>query len=75
MGSIADAYDNAMAETFFATLKAELIYRRSWPTRHGLEIELFSYIEGFYNRTRRHSGLGYLSPQRYEQQAAATATT
>lgn len=72
MGSVGDSYDNAMAEAFFATLKAELVYRRSWPSRHELEIEVFSYIEGFYNRTRRHSRLGYMSPDRFEQQAATT---
>jgi putative transposase len=61
MGSVADAFDNALAESFFATLKEELVYRRSWPTRHELEMEVFSYIEGFYNPRRRHSRLGNLS--------------
>ena len=50
----------------FATLKTELIYRRSWPTRHQLEMEVFSYLEGFYNTRRRHSRLGNLSPTDYE---------
>jgi putative transposase len=68
MGSIGDAFDNAMAESFFATLKEEMIYRRAWPTRHELEMEVFSYIEGFYNPLRRHSRLGNLSPAAYEQQ-------
>jgi transposase InsO family protein len=68
MGSIGDAFDNAMAESFFATLKEEMIYRRAWPTRHELEIEVFSFIEGFYNPLRRHSRLGNLSPAAYEQQ-------
>jgi putative transposase len=68
MGSVGDAFDNAMAESFFATLKEELVYRRAWPTRHELEMEVFSYIEGFYNRSRRHSRLGNLSPATYEQQ-------
>lgn len=68
MGSIGDAFDNAMAESFFATLKEELIYRRAWPTRHELEMEVFSFIEGFYNPLRRHSRLGNLSPATYEQQ-------
>jgi transposase InsO family protein len=72
MGSVADAYDNAMAETFFATIKTELVYRRSWPTRHELETEIFSYIEGFYNRVRRHSALGYVSPERYEYHHAVS---
>jgi putative transposase len=68
MGSIGDAFDNAMAESFFATLKEEMIYRRAWPTRHELEMEVFSFIEGFYNPLRRHSRLGNLSPAAYEQQ-------
>lgn len=67
MGSRGDAYDNAMAESFFATLKEELVYRRAWPTRHELEMEVFSYIEGFYNPRRRHSRLGNLSPATYEK--------
>ena len=55
-----------MAETFFATLKKELVHRRSWPTRRELTGEIFEYIEGFYNTTRRHSTLGYLSPAQFE---------
>ena len=66
MGSVGDAYDNAMAESFFSTLEAELVYRQSWPTRHQLEMEVFSYLEGFYNTRRRHSRLGNLSPTNYE---------
>ena len=62
MGSVGDCYDNAVAETFFATLKKELVYRRSWPTRQELCSEVFEYIEGFYNPRRRHSTLGMLSP-------------
>src|SRR3954452_5517944 len=53
MGSRGDAYDNAVAESFFATLKKELVHRRSWPTRRELAIEVFEYIEAFYNRVRR----------------------
>ena len=68
MGSIGDAFDNAMAESFFATVKEEMIYRRAWPTRHELEMEVFSFIEGFYNPLRRHSRLGNLSPAAYEHQ-------
>ncbi|ADL49524.1 MULTISPECIES: IS3 family transposase [Micromonospora] len=67
MGSVADCYDNAMAETFFATLKTELVYTRAWPSRHELEMEVFSYIEGFYNPRRRHSRLGNVSPDTYEK--------
>jgi transposase InsO family protein len=64
MGSVGDCYDNAVAETFFATLKKELVYRRSWATRQELRSEVFEYIEGFYNPRRRHSTLGMLSPDR-----------
>ena len=67
MGSRGDAYDNAVAESFFATLKKELIHRRSWPTRRELGSAVFEYIEAFYNRDRRHSTLGMLSPAEYEQ--------
>lgn len=66
MGRVGSAYDNAMAESVFATLKTELVYRESWPTRHQLEMEVFSYLEGFYNTRRRHSRLGNLSPTDYE---------
>ena len=55
-----------MAESFFATLKKEPVYGRPWPTSHELEMEVFSYIEGFYNPRRRHSRLGNLSPADYE---------
>jgi putative transposase len=67
MGSRGDAYDNAVAETFFATLKKELVHRRSWPSRLELQSAVFGYIEAFYNRQRRHSTLGMLSPVAYEQ--------
>ena len=67
MGSRGDAYDNAVAETFFATLKKELVNRRTWPSRLELQSAVFEYIEAFYNRQRRHSTLGMLSPANYEQ--------
>jgi putative transposase len=67
MGSRGDAYDNAVAETFFATLKKELVNRRSWPSRLELQSAVFEYIEAFYNRQRRHSTLSMLSPADYEQ--------
>jgi transposase InsO family protein len=67
MGSRGDCYDNAVAETFFATLKKELIYRRTWPQRAELRTEVFDFIEVFYNRRRRHSTLGMMSPADYEQ--------
>jgi putative transposase len=67
MGSKGDAFDNAVAESFFATLKKELIHRRSWPTKRELGSAVFEYIEAFYNRERRHSTLGMLSPHEYEE--------
>jgi putative transposase len=66
MGSKGHCYDNAVAESFFATLKKELVHRRSWPTRRELASEVFEYIEAFYNRARRHSTLGYLTPEQFE---------
>jgi putative transposase len=67
MGSTGVCWDNAVAETFFATLKKEMVYRRSWPTRRELIGEIFEYIEAFYNRQRRHSTLGMLSPVEFEE--------
>jgi putative transposase len=66
MGSRGDCFDNAVAESFFATLKKELIHRRSWPIKAELRTEVFDYIETFYNRRRRHRSLGYLSPAQFE---------
>jgi transposase InsO family protein len=66
MGSRGDAYDNAVAESFFATLKKELVHRRPWQTKRELGSAVFEYIEAFYNRDRRHSTLGMLSPAHYE---------
>jgi putative transposase len=74
MGSTGVCWDNAVAETFFATLKKELVYRQSWPTRRELEAEVFDYIEAFYNRRRRHSLLGMLSPVDYENQSLAATS-
>lgn len=67
MGSVGDALDNAMAESFFATLETELLARSTWPTRRKLQSAIFEYIEVFYNRQRRHSTLGYLSPVEFEK--------
>jgi putative transposase len=67
MGSVGDAYDNAMAESFFATLECELIDRRSWPTKAEARTALFTWIEGWYNPRRRHSALDYVSPMAFEQ--------
>lgn len=66
MGSRGDCFDNAVAESFFATIKKELIHRRAWPTRAELRTEVFDYIETFYNRRRRHSTLGHRSPAEFE---------
>ena len=67
MGSVGDAYDNAMAESFFATLECELLDRRRFKTQAEARIAVFEFIEGFYNPRRRHSSLGYLSPIDYER--------
>ncbi|SHF39451.1 Integrase core domain-containing protein, partial [Lampropedia hyalina DSM 16112] len=67
MGTVGDAYDNAMAESFFASLECELIDRRSWPTKAGAKRDIFSWIEGWYNPHRLHSGIGYLSPVEFEK--------
>jgi putative transposase len=67
MGRVGSAYDNALAESFVATLKTELLYRSSWPTRQVARTAIFEYIEGFYNTRRRHSALGYLSPAEFEE--------
>ncbi len=70
MGSKGDCFDNAVCESFHASLKKELIYRRSWPTRAETRTAVFEYIEGWFNPRRRHSTLGYLSPADYEHQHA-----
>jgi hypothetical protein len=69
MGSVGDAYDNAMAESFFATLECELLDRRRFKTHAEARIAVFAFIEGFYNPRRRHSSLGYLSPAAFEKRA------
>jgi putative transposase len=67
MGSVGDAYDNAMCESFFATLECELLDQTTLRTRAQGRMEVFDYIEGFYNPHRRHSSIGYLSPIEYER--------
>jgi putative transposase len=67
MGRAGSALDNAISESFVASLKCELLHRHRFPTREAARTAIFDYIEGFYNRVRRHSSLGYLSPSDYEQ--------
>jgi len=66
MGSRGDCFDNAVLESFHASLKKDLIYRRSWPTKAEARTAVFDYVEAFYNRRRRHSTLGMLSPMDFE---------
>ena len=61
-----DCWDNAVAESFFASLKLELVYQVQWQTRAQARTDIFEYLELFYNRRRRHSSLGYLSPAQFE---------
>lgn len=75
MGSVGDAYDNAMCESFFATLECELLARRAFASQTAARMAVFSYIEGWYNPGRRHSGIGYLSPIAYETQMIKKAET
>jgi putative transposase len=74
MGSVGDAYDNAMAESFFASLECELIDRRSFRSKAEARLALFTYIEGWYNPRRRHSALGYRSPLDFERAHPALPT-
>jgi len=73
MGTVGDALDNAVAESFFATLECELLDRYDWPTRQALRTAVFDFIEVFYNRQRRHSTLDYHTPVDYEQQHPSPA--
>ena len=66
VGRKGQCWDNAVAESFFATVKTELIHRRTWPTHKAATSAIFEYIEGWYNTRRRHSTLGYLSPATFE---------
>ena len=75
MSGTGNCYDNAVVESFFGSLKMELVYQTTYQTREEAMTDIFFYIEGFYNRQRRHSTLGYVSPVAYEasyyQQAIA----
>ncbi len=73
MGSVGDCYDNAMCESFFATLECELLNRTRFADHAEAELAVFDFIEGFYNTRRRHSSIGYLSPVSFEQKTALTS--
>lgn len=71
-GTVGDGYDNAMMESFWSSMQIELLNRRRWKTRVELSTAMFEYIEVFYNRQRRHSALGYVSPIQYELASTRT---
>ncbi len=71
MGSVGDCFDNALCESFFATLECELLARRRFKTQEEARNAVFEFLEGWYNRHRRHSALGYLSPAEFERRAEA----
>jgi putative transposase len=73
MGTMGDALEGAVAESFFATLECELLDRQAWPTRAGLRTAVFDFIEVFYHRQRRHSTLGYQPPVSSEEQHTSAA--
>jgi putative transposase len=74
MGTVGDAYDNAMAESFFATLERELLSRRSFKSQAEARMAIFEWLEGWYNPHRRHSSLGYRSPVNYERAHARSTS-
>jgi putative transposase len=71
MSGKGNAYDNAMVESFFKTLKTELVWRTTFNTRHEAASAIARYIDGFYNPSRRHSALGYISPVQFERLAGS----
>jgi putative transposase len=71
MGSVGDCFDNALCESFFATLECELLERRNFKTQKEARMAVFEFLEGWYNLHRRHSALGYLSPAEFEKQRKA----
>ena len=73
MGSVGDAYDNALCESFFATLECELIERRKFRNQAEAKMAVFDFIEAWYNPHRRHSALGHRSPLNYEKDHASAA--
>jgi len=70
MGSVASPWDNAPTESFMGILKRECVHRRTFATRDEAQMEIFRYVEGFYNRLRMHSALGFMSPMEYEEKMA-----
>lgn len=75
MGSPGSAYDNALAESFFASLETELIDRSTWATHDQARLDVFDWLEAFYNRVRRHSALGHLAPVEFERRYRPEALT
>jgi putative transposase len=75
MGSKGDAYDNAMAESFFATLETELLWRHAFRTKGEARLAIFDFVEAFYNRERLHSSIGQLSPVEFERRFQEKITT
>jgi putative transposase len=73
MGSVGDCFDNAMCESFFATLECELLERKRFRTQAQAKMAVFDFIEGWYNPHRRHSALGQMSPLNYERRRASAA--
>ena len=73
MGSIGDCFDNAMCESFNATLECELLAKRKFRNQREASLAVFDFIEGWYNPHRRHSALGYLSPNNYERRMVPAA--
>jgi hypothetical protein len=74
MGTAGDAYDNAMCESFFGTLEAELLLRERFATHDEARRRIFSFLEGWYNVRRLHSSIGYCSPLEFENLSAKTKT-
>ena len=75
MRTVGDAYVNAMAESFFASLECELIARRTWKTQTEARLAVFTWIESWYNPRRRHSGLNYQSPNNFERKHQESTNT
>lgn len=73
MGSVGDAYDNAMCDSFFATLERELLARRRFQSKAEARMAIFEFIEGWYNSIRRHKGLGRISPMEFERRHPAVS--